>query len=250
MIILKTEREISIMIEAGRISARALKLAGESVKPGISTWEIDSIAQEYIESQDAVPSFLNHKEYPASTCISINNVVVHGVPSKDIIVKKGDIVSIDIGAYFEGFHGDNAYTFACGEISETAQRLINTTKESLAKGIEVAVVDNKIGDISHTIQKYAEERGYSLVRKYVGHGIGTGLHEDPSVPNFGEPHKGAKLCKGMVIAIEPMVNIGTHEVRVLSDNWTTVTADGKLSAHFEHTIAITDDGPIILTNAE
>ncbi len=248
MIIVKTRREISAMKEAGKISSSALKLAGEAVEPGVSTFEIDMLVKKYIESQGASPSFLGYNGFPASTCISVNNTVIHGIPSKNCIIKQGDIVSIDIGAYFNGFHGDNAWTFPCGEISKEAQNLLNATKESLYEGIKMAKVGSRIGDISNAVQTYAESRGYSVVRQFVGHGVGAALHEDPSVPNFGLPGKGPRLCDGMTIAIEPMINIGCSEVKILDDGWTTVTVDGKLSAHFEHSIVITKDGPVILTD--
>ena len=250
MVILKTSREIAKMRQAGRISQRALQAAGKAVEPGVSTYEIDCIVREYIEKQGAAPSFLGYGGFPASACISVNNVVIHGIPSKSEILKQGDIVSIDVGAYFEGYHGDNAWTFPCGDISKEAQRLIDTTRESLFEGIKQAVSGNRIGDIGHAVQEYAEARSYSVVRKFVGHGVGAKLHEDPSVPNYGMSGKGIRLLPGMTIAIEPMINQGTHQVRVLNDGWTTVTADGKLSAHFEHTVAITPDGTVILTSAD
>ena len=250
MIVLKTSRELAIMREAGRISAMALKVAGEAVEPGVSTWEIDRVARKYIESQGAVPSFLGYGGFPASACISVNNVVIHGIPSKRQSIKAGDIVSIDIGAMFEGFNGDNAYTFACGEISAEAQRLLDATRESLYEGIKQATAGNRLGDIGSAVQRYVEARGYSVVRDFVGHGVGAKLHEDPSVPNYGTPGRGVRLLPGMTIAIEPMVNQGGYEVQVQKDGWTTVTRDGKLSAHFEHTVAITPDGPVILTKPE
>ena len=250
MIVLKTSRELAIMREAGRISAMALKVAGEAVEPGVSTWEIDRVARKYIESQGAVPSFLGYGGFPASACISVNNVVIHGIPSKRQIVKAGDIVSIDIGAMLEGFHGDNAYTFPCGDIAPQAQRLLDATRESLYEGIKQAKAGNRLGDIGNTVQRYVEARGYSVVRDFVGHGVGAKLHEDPSVPNYGTPGRGVRLLPGMTIAIEPMVNQGGYEVQVQKDGWTTVTRDGKLSAHFEHTVAITPDGPVILTKPE
>ena len=250
MIVLKTSRELAIMREAGRISAMALKVAGEAVEPGVSTWEIDRVARKYIESQGAVPSFLGYGGFPASACISVNNVVIHGIPSKRQIVKAGDIVSIDIGAIYEGFNGDNAYTFPCGDIAPQAQRLLDATRESLYEGIKQAKAGNRLGDIGSTVQRYVEARGYSVVRDFVGHGVGAKLHEDPSVPNYGTPGRGVRLLPGMTIAIEPMVNQGGYEVQVQKDGWTTVTRDGKLSAHFEHTVAITPDGPVILTKPE
>ena len=250
MVILKTDREIEKMKDAGRIASKALKLAGEAVEPGISTLEIDDIVRKYIENEGAKPSFLNYGGIPASACISVNNVVIHGIPSKKCIIKSGDIVSIDVGAFFEGFHGDNAATFACGEVSKEEKALIDTTRESLYEGIKMAQIGNRIGDIANAVQRYVEARSYSVVRDFVGHGVGAKLHEDPSVPNYGTPGRGVRLLSGMTIAIEPMINAGTHEVKVLDDEWTTVTVDGKLSAHFEHTIAITTDGPIILTQSE
>ncbi|MDD5923569.1 MAG: type I methionyl aminopeptidase [Clostridia bacterium] len=250
MIILKTARELSMMKDAGRIAQKALLLAGEAVEPGVSTAELDSIVRKYIEKQGATPSFLGYGGFPASACISVNNVVIHGIPSKKQIIKNGDIVSIDVGAFFEGYHGDNAWTFPCGDISAEAQQLLEATKESLFLGIKAAVVGNRLGDIGSAVQRYVEPRSYSVVRDFVGHGVGAKLHEEPSVPNFGTPGRGQRLMPGMTIAIEPMVNVGTHRVKVLDDEWTTITADGKLSAHFEHTIAITSDGPVILTSAD
>lgn len=247
MIVLKTSRELSFMKEACKISANALKLAGEMVEPGVSTWEIDQAVRHYIEKMGAVPSFLDYNGFPASACISLNEVVIHGIPSKHEILKQGDIVDIDVGAYYKGFHGDNAWTYPCGRINDEAQRLLDTTKESLFKGIEQAKPGNRIGDVGHAVQEYAEARGYSVVREFVGHGVGAKLHEDPSVPNYGTPGRGVRLLKGMTIAIEPMINQGTEKVHILEDGWTTVTRDGKLSAHFEHTVAITENGPVILT---
>lgn len=247
MVILKTIGEISAMREAGRISQRALRLAGRAVEPGVSTLEIDGLVRKYIEEQGAAPSFLGYGGFPASACISVNDVVIHGIPSKDKILKQGDIVSIDVGAYFKGYHGDNAWTFPCGDISREAQALIDTTREALFEGIKRAVAGNRIGDIGSAVQRYAEPRSYSVVRDFVGHGVGAKLHEDPNVPNYGTPGRGVRLLPGMTIAIEPMINAGGRKVKVLGDEWTTVTADGSLSAHFEHTIAISSDGPVILT---
>lgn len=247
MVVLKTDRELKAMRDAGKISARALKLAGQAVEPGTSTWEIDRIVRKYIEEQGATPSFLNYGGFPASACISVNDVVIHGIPRKNHILKQGDIVSIDVGAFYEGFHGDNAYTFPCGDVSKEAQDLMNATQKGLFEGIAAAIPGNRLGDIGSAVQRYVEARGYSVVRDFVGHGVGAELHEDPSVPNYGTPGRGVRLLPGMTIAIEPMVNAGVHTVEVLPDNWTTVTTDGKLSAHFEHTIAITPDGPVILT---
>ncbi len=235
------------MKEAGAIAAGALKAAGDAVKPGISTYELDRIAHKFIKDAGAYPTFLGYNGYPAAACISINDVVIHGIPSKSRTVKEGDIVSIDIGATYKGYVGDNAATFAAGKISPEAKRLSDTTREALYKGIEAAVAGNRVGDIAYAVQSYCEERGYSVVRTFTGHGVGTQMHEDPSVPNFGTPGRGQRLIPGMTIAIEPMINMGTHEVVQLSDGWTIKTKDGKLSAHFENTIAITKDGPVILT---
>lgn len=250
MIVIKTSRELSAMRAAGRIAARALKIAGEAVEPGVSTWEIDRIARRYIEEQGAVPTFLGYGGFPASACISVNHVVVHGIPSKSQIIKQGDIVSIDIGATFDGYVGDNAYTFPCGDVSAQAKALMDATRESLYEGIKAAQAGARIGDIGSAVQRYAEARGYSVVRTFVGHGVGAKMHEDPSVPNYGTPGRGVRLLPGMTIAIEPMINQGVKEVKTLADGWTTVTADGKLSAHFEHSIAITPDGPVILTSPD
>ena len=247
MIVLKTSRELSLMKEACRISAGALKVAGEAVKPGISTWEIDRIAYDYIKSQGAEPNFLGLYGFPATACISINDEVIHGIPSKTRILRSGDIVSIDLGAKIGGYNGDNAATFACGDVSDEAKRLMDTTRESLYKAIEAAVPGGKLGDVSSAVQRYCEERGYGVVREYTGHGIGKALHEDPSVPNYGTAGRGVRLLPGMTIAIEPMINQGTARIKVLPDGWTVKTTDGKLSAHFEHTVAITKDGPVILT---
>lgn len=247
MVVIKTARELSKMKDACRISAEALRVAGETVKPGVTTFEIDTIIRRYIEKQGAVPSFLGYGGFPASACISVNNVVIHGIPSKKCVLKEGDIVSVDVGAYYGGFHGDNAYTFPCGRISAEAQKLLDATREGLNEGIKQALVGNRIGDIGSAVQKYVEARSYSVVRDFVGHGVGAKLHEDPSVPNYGTPNRGVRLLPGMTIAIEPMVNEGKYQVRVLDDKWTTVTCDGKLSAHFEHTVAITPDGPKIMT---
>ena len=250
MVSIKTARELSLMKDACEISAGALRAAGEAVRPGISTYEIDTIVRRYIEKQGASPSFLGYGGFPASACISVNNVVIHGIPAKSTILRDGDIVSVDVGAFYRGFHGDNAYTFPCGAISESAKALLDATRESLYEGIKQATVFNRIGDIGHAVQEYVEARGYSVVRNYVGHGVGAKLHEDPSVPNYGTSGRGVKLLPGMTIAIEPMVNEGAHHTRVLGDKWTVVTVDGRLSAHFEHTVAITPDGPRILTLCE
>ena len=249
MIVLKTGRELKVMREACRISAGALKLVGSAVEPGVTTAELDRLAEEYIRSEGAVPNFKNYEGYPATACISINNEVIHGIPSKSRKIVAGDIVSVDLGAMFEGYHGDNAATFACGDVSPEAKRLMDTTRESLYEGIKAARVGGRIGDISSAVQQYVEARGFSVVRQFVGHGIGTKLHEAPEVPNFGTAGRGIRLMPGMTLAIEPMVNAGAFDVKILSDGWTVLTRDGSLSAHFEHTIVITPDGPQIMTIA-
>ena len=247
MIVLKTSNELELMKPACRISAEALQIAGEAVKPGISTWEIDKIAYDYIKKQGAEPNFLHLYGFPATACISINDEVIHGIPSKKRILREGDIVSIDLGARYQGYNGDNAATFAVGKISKEAKLLCDTTREALYKGIEQAIVGGRIGDIGNAIQTYCEDKGFGVVREYTGHGVGKKLHESPDVPNYGTKGKGIRLLPGMTIAIEPMINGGTHKVREMSDGWTVKTADGKLAAHFEHTIAVTDNGPVIMT---
>ena len=249
MIVLKSSRELELMKEACIISAQALEVAGEAVKPGVSTWEIDKVAYDFIKKQGAEPNFLGYGGFPATACISINDEVIHGIPSKKRIIKDGDIVSIDLGAVKNGYNGDNAATFICGTCSPEVKRLVETTKESMFKGIEAAVPGGRVGDIGNAVQTYCEERGFSVVRDFVGHGVGTKLHEEPSVPNFGHAGRGIRLLPGMTLAIEPMINLGTYKVKQLSDGWTVKTADGKASAHFENTIAITDNGPVILTRA-
>lgn len=250
MISLKNHAELEAMRIAGRISAQALRLAGQLVKPGVTTAYIDKQVEDFIRSQGAVPSFLGYGGFPASTCISINNVVIHGIPSHGQVIHEGDIVSVDVGACIGGFHGDNAATFAAGEISAEAQRLMEVTKESLYKGIEKAVVGNRIGDISEAVQSTVEAAGFDVVTQFVGHGVGRDMHEEPEVPNFGRRSRGPRLLSGMTIAIEPMVNAKGRGVKVLDDKWTTVSLSGSLAAHFEHTIAITPDGPLILTNPD
>ncbi len=247
MIVLKTTRELALMREACRISAGALKAAGEAVQPGVTTAEIDKIAYDYIKKQGANPNFLHLYDFPATACISINDEVIHGIPSKNRVIKEGDIVSIDLGAELEGYNGDNAATFAAGKISPEAQRLCDVTRESLYEGISKAIAGGRLGDIGYAIQSYCEKHGYGVVRSFTGHGIGKKVHEDPSVPNYGTPGRGVRLLPGMTIAIEPMINQGVPGVKTMSDGWTVKTADGKLSAHFEHTIAITSNGPVILT---
>ena len=246
MISIKTGRELREMKEACVISAQALKLGGEAVEPGVTTGEIDRLIRRFIEKAGATPSFLGYGGFPASACISVNGTVIHGIPGKQII-QAGDIVSIDVGACLNGYHGDNAATFAAGDVSPEAQALMDATRESLYEGIRAAQAGGRVGDIGAAVQRYVEVRGYSVVRQFVGHGVGTHLHEDPSVPNFGTPGRGQRLLPGMTLAIEPMVNAGSPDVKILGDGWTTVTKDGSLSAHFEHTVAITPDGPVILT---
>lgn len=246
MISIKNSRELLAMKEACRISAQALQLAGSMVEPGVTTGEIDRAIRRFIEKQGAKPNFLGYGGFPASACISVNEEVIHGIPGTRVI-REGDIVSVDVGAYYNGFNGDNAATFAAGAISPEAQGLLDATRDSLYEGIKAALAGNRVGDIGAAVQRYVEERGYSVVRQFVGHGVGTNLHEDPNVPNFGTPGRGPRLLPGMTLAIEPMINLGTHEVKTLGDKWTVVTADGRLSAHFEHTVAITVDGPVILT---
>ena len=247
MIVLKTSHELSLMREACRISAGALKVAGEAVEPGVTTAQIDKIAHEYILKAGATPTFLNYNGFPATACISINDEIIHGIPSHRRVIKSGDIVSIDLGASINGYTGDNAATFACGDISPEAKRLCDVTRESLYEGIKKAVAGGRLGDIGFAIASYCEERGFSVVREYTGHGVGANLHEDPSVPNFGTPGRGVRLLPGMTIAIDPRINQGSAAIRTQPDGWTVRTKDGKLSAHFEHTVAITADGPKIMT---
>ena len=249
MIALKNNRELAFMRQACKITAAARALAGEMVRPGVTTKQIDKAVYDFIISQGAKPSFLNYHGYPGSACISVNETVIHGIPG-GYTLQEGDIVSVDVGAFYKGFHGDCAATFACGAISTEAQRLIDVTKESFFEGIRMATKGHRVSDISHAIQTYVESNGYSVVRSFVGHGVGAQLHEEPEVPNFGAPGRGPRLLPGMTLAIEPMVNAGHHEVRILSDGWTVKTTDGKLSAHYENTILITDGEPEILTVTE
>ncbi|SFB19962.1 type I methionyl aminopeptidase [Clostridium frigidicarnis] len=246
MIYIKNSQEIDYMREAGRIVGETLLMLKDIIKPGITTAEIDKIAEEFITKQGAKPSFKGYGGFPATLCISINDQVVHGIPGKTVL-KDGDIVTLDCGALINGFHGDAARTYAVGNISDEAAKLIKVTEESFFKGIEKAVIGNRLTDISHEIQEYVEANGFSVVRDFVGHGIGKSLHEDPEVPNFGRPGRGPKLVEGLVLAIEPMVNIGGFHVRTKQDGWTVVTADGSLSAQYENTVVITPDGPEILT---
>lgn len=250
MIIIKTSQELVKMRKAGLITGNALVAAGKAIRPGMSTYELDKVVHNYIVSHGAKPSFLNYNGFPASACISVNDTVIHGIPSKKEILKEGDIVSVDVGAYIDGYHGDSAKTFIVGDTSDEAKALMASTEESLYAAIAMAKPGVRIGDLSSTIQEYNESRGFSVVREFVGHGVGANLHEDPEVPNFGKAGHGPRLMPGMVIAIEPMINAGKPGVWQLSDGWTVKTRDGSLSAHFEHTIAITSDGAVILTKPE
>ena len=246
MITLKSPHEIELMRRAGKITAAARALAGEMVKPGVTTHEIDRAVAHFIHKQGAVPSFLHYNGYPASVCISVNDEIIHGIPGPRVL-KEGDIVSVDVGAYIGGYHGDCAATFPCGRISPEAQDLIDVTRQSFFEGIRFAREGCRLFDVSAAIQQYVESHGYSIVREYVGHGIGTDMHEDPSVPNYGTPGRGMRLKAGMTIAIEPMINAGTYDVKVLKDDWTVVTRDGRPSAHYENTVVITQDGCEILS---
>jgi len=247
MITIKTPEQIAKMSVAGRITGEALALAGEMIRPGITTKQIDEKIRRHIEKCGARPSFLGYGGFPASACISVNNEVIHGIPGGRVL-EEGDIVKVDVGAFIGGFHGDSARTFPVGKISDEAQRLIDVTRESFFKGVEAAGKEGaRLGDIGYAIQSYVEANGFSVVKKYVGHGIGHDLHEDPNVPNFGTAGRGVRICRGMVMAIEPMVNAGACEVTERPDKWTVVTKDGSLSAHYEHTVAITADGPVLLT---
>ncbi len=249
MISVKNKDQLKLMCVAGRITGEALALAGESIKPGVTTKQLDTIIRQHIERCGAKPSFLGYGGFPGSACISINDEVIHGIPSQRVI-EEGDIVKVDVGAFYKGFHGDSANTFAVGKVSYEAMKLIEVTKESFWRGIAEAKPGNRVGDIGYAVQSYVEENGFSVVKRYVGHGVGAELHESPDVPNFGTKGRGVRLCSGMTIAVEPMVNVGTHEVAEKSDKWTVVTADGRLSAHYEHTIAITDDGVMVLTKID
>ncbi|MBR6651196.1 MAG: type I methionyl aminopeptidase [Clostridia bacterium] len=248
MIFIKNPEQIKKMQIAGRITGEALALAGEAVRDGISTAELDKIIRNHIEKCGAKPSFLGYGGFPGSACISINDEVIHGIPSKKRILHEGDIVKIDVGAFIGGYHGDSANTFPVGKVSDEALRLIEATRKSFELGVAAAEKEGaRIGDIGFAIDSYVSEMGYSVVRKYVGHGVGAELHEDPSVPNYGTPGRGTRITKGMVIAIEPMVNAGVYGVKEMPDGWTVKTADGKLSAHYEHTVAITENGALLLT---
>ena len=246
MIILKSAREIDLMRRAGKITAAARALAGEMVKPGVTTREIDKAVHHFIKSQGAEPSFLNYNGYPASVCISVNDEIIHGIPGNRVL-QEGDIVSVDVGAYIGGFHGDCAATYACGKISDEAQRLIDVTRQSFFEGIKNAREGCRISDIGHAVQEYVEANGFSVVREYVGHGVGRNMHESPEVPNYGASGHGPKLLRGMTIAVEPMVNMGAAAIRQMPDGWTVKTADGKYAAHYENTLLITSGEPELLT---
>ena len=250
LITLKSPRELDCMRKAGRITAAARALAGKLVVPGVTTLEIDTAVRKFIESQGGKPSFLGYGGFPGSACISVNDVVIHGIPSKKVVLKEGDIVSVDVGAFVDGFHGDCAATFACGQVSDEAMHLIHVTEQSFWEGIKLARSGNRVYDISHAVQQYVEANGCSVVRDFVGHGVGAKLHEPPEVPNFGPAGHGPRLQPGMTIAVEPMVCAGDWRVKVLKDGWTTVSADGSLTAHYENTIAITDGEPEILTSID
>lgn len=249
-IIIKSHREIELMKEAGRILAITHEEIRKIIKPGISTYDIDKLGAEVIRSYGCVPSFLNYNGYPASICTSVNDEVVHGIPSKDRILQEGDIISLDAGVIYKGYHSDSARTYPVGQVSEKAERLMKVTKESFFEGLKMCRDGNHVNDISKAVFDYITARGYSAVRDLVGHGVGASLHEAPEVPNFTRPRKGPKLKAGMTIAVEPMINIGTYEVEWLDDDWTVVTADGELSSHYENTILITEGDPVILSQAE
>ena len=246
MIILKSKEEVAKIAKASRIVAESLEALRAYLKPGMTTKELDQFVEKQIRERGGVPAFKGYRDYPATICISVNEEVVHGIPS-DKVIKEGDIVGLDLGAIYEGFYGDSAITVAVGEVPPETERLIQVTEESLYAGIEQAREGSRLSDISHAVQVHVEQAGFSVVTDFVGHGIGRALHEEPQVPNFGPPGRGPRLREGMVLAIEPMVNMGKPAVRVLDDHWTAVTADGSLSAHFEHTVAITKEGPVILS---
>ena len=248
MYIIKTSEEIALMKIAGRITAEALAVAEETIRPGVSTKEIDNKIRRYIEKCGATPGFLGYGGFPGSACISLNREVIHGIPSAKVILKEGDIVKVDVGARYRGYNGDSARTFAVGKVSEEAERLISVTKESFYRAMQFAKTGYRIGDIGAAIEDYVISNGFSVVKDYTGHGIGRDLHEDPSIPNYRQILRGPRLYPGMTLAIEPMVNAGTDAVKTLSDKWTVVTADGKLSAHYENTILITEEDPLVLTD--
>ena len=247
MITIKSPKELELMREAGAIADAARTACGAAVEPGITTFELDRIARRVIEEAGAKPSFLHYNGFPASICCSINSQVIHGIPSKTVKVKEGDLVKIDVGACYKGFHGDCAATFAAGTVSPLASKLMEVTRQSFYEGIKFARPGCRISDVGCAVQEYCEQNGFSVVREYVGHGIGRAMHEDPEVPNYGKPGHGPRLAAGMTIAVEPMVNAGSFDVKRLSDGWTVLTADGSLSSHYENTVLITENGPVIMT---
>lgn len=250
MIIRKSPAEIEAMKEAGRVSAKVLREVGAQVRPGVSTLELDELAEALIRAEGGIPAFKGYGGFPGSICASVNEQIVHGIPSRSVVLKEGDIISIDTGAIVDGWVGDNAWTYAVGKISPEKKRLLDVTERCMWAGLDAARPGNRLGDIGHAVQSVAEEAGYGVVREYVGHGIGRDMHEDPNVPNFGRKHTGVKLEAGMVLAIEPMINLGTYKTRQMPDGWLVCTRDGLPSAHFEKTVAITEDGPVILTTEE
>ena len=250
MIIIKNSEQLKLMRIAGRITAEALVVAGETIRPGITTKELDNKIKRYIEKCGATPTFLGYNGFPGSACISINDEVIHGIPSDKVIIKEGDIVKVDVGARFRGYNGDSARTFAVGKVSDEALRLISVTEQSFYEAMKVAKAGNRIGDIGHAVESFVISNGFTVVKDYVGHGIGTELHEDPQIPNYGPAGRGSRLYTGMTLAIEPMVNAGDFRVTTKKDGWTVVTCDGSLSAHYENTVAVTDGEPIVLTDAE
>ncbi len=250
MVIIKNSEQLALMRKAGRITAEALLVAREAVKVGVSTKEIDTKIRAFIEKCGAVPSFLGYGGFPGSACISINNQVIHGIPSPKVIIRDGDIVKVDVGARYRGYNGDSARTFAVGRVSDEALRLISVTEQSFYEAMKVARAGNRIGDIGHAVESFVISNGFSVVKSFIGHGVGKDLHEDPEVPNYGKPGRGPRLYAGMTLAVEPMVNAGGLEVDILKDGWTVVTSDGSLSAHYENSIAITESDPIMLTDAE
>ena len=250
MIQIKNSDQIAIMRDAGRNTGEALLLAGEAIREGVSTWHLDQIIRHHIEKCGAKPSFLGYGGFPASACISLNNQVIHGIPSKTTILQEGDVVKIDVGAFYHGFHGDSANTFGVGRLSPQNQKLIDVTKECFYQGVKQIASGKRLGDVGAAIQNYVESNGFSVVRRYVGHGVGHELHESPDVPNYGTPGRGLRLMSGMVIAVEPMVCTGGYEVRELSDGWTVITADGGIAAHYEHTLVVTSEGCELLTKVD
>ena len=247
MIIIKNSEQLALMRIAGRITAEALMVAKEAIRPGMSTKELDAKIRHHIEKCGATPTFLGYNGFPGSACISLNQEVIHGIPSNKVIIQEGDIVKVDVGARFRGYNGDSARTFPVGKVSDEALRLISVTEQSFYEAMKVAKAGNRIGDIGHAVESFVISNGFSVVKTYTGHGVGAELHEEPEIPNYGRAGRGARLYPGMTLAIEPMVNVGTENVKVLRDGWTVVTADGKLSAHYENSIAITESDPIMLT---